>query len=96
MSYCVYIITNYTNSVLYTGVTNNLFRRILEHKNKKNKNSFSGRYNCYKLVYYECGSSICSAIDREKQIKAGSRADKVKLIEEMNPEWKDLFCEISG
>ena len=95
MSYCVYIMTNYQNTVLYTGVTNNLVRRALEHKNKKNE-GFTSKYNCNKLVYFECGESILGAIAMEKQIKAGSRAKKIKLIEEYNPEWKDLFDELVG
>lgn len=86
--------TNYKNTVLYTGVTNNLIRRVLEHKNKLIE-GFTSRYNCNKLVYFECGESALGAIAREKQIKAGSRVKKIKLIEGMNPEWKDLFEKLA-
>ncbi len=87
--YYVYIMTNIGNSVLYTGVTNNLMRRVYEHKNKLVK-GFSLKYNLLKLVYFEESSSINSAIFREKQIKAGSRSKKIELIDSMNPQWKDL------
>ena len=88
--YYVYILTNYTNTVLYTGVTNNLVRRVYEHKQKLVK-SFTSKYNVDKLLYYEtCGDSL-GAIAREKQIKAGSRKKKVDLINALNPEWKDLY-----
>ena len=88
--YYVYILTNKTNSVLYTGVTNNLAKRIEEHKQKINSNSFTAKYNATKLVYYEATSDINVAIAREKQIKSGSRKKKLQLIYEMNPEWIDL------
>jgi putative endonuclease len=87
--YYVYLITNRGNTVIYTGVTNNLERRILEHKNKVNK-GFSSRYNVNKLVYFEEFSSILKAISREKQIKAGSRAKKINLITSVNPNWSEL------
>jgi len=87
--YCTYIMTNVHHTVLYTGVTNDLQRRVLEHK--AGKGGFTKRYNLTKLVYYECGDSIDTAIFREKQIKAGSRQKKLDLINEMNPEWMDLF-----
>ncbi|MEA3327371.1 MAG: GIY-YIG nuclease family protein [Chloroflexota bacterium] len=89
-NYCVYIITNKTNTVLYTGVTNNLRRRITEHKTGKG-GQFTSKYKVTKLVFYECGSDINAAIDREKQIKGGSRQNKINLINEMNLGWKDLF-----
>jgi putative endonuclease len=89
--YYTYIVTNKNNTVLYTGVTNNLSRRIEEHRIKQNPKSFTARYNINKLVWYENYSSIVKAITREKQIKAGSRKKKLQLIEEMNPEWKDLM-----
>jgi len=92
----VYIMTNKTNTVLYTGVTSNLKLRILQHKEKYYKNSFTSRYNVCKLVYYEGFFNIEEAICREKQIKAGSRKKKVDMINSINPEWKDLydeFCE---
>lgn len=73
------------------GVTSNLIRRIEEHKTKRNPKSFSARYNLDKLVYYETFQMIGDAIGREKQLKAGSRAKKILLIEGMNPDWEDLI-----
>jgi putative endonuclease len=89
----VYILTNKWNKVLYVGVTNDLQRRVIEHKEKTQK-GFTGRYNIDKLVYYEVAGSIESAILREKQIKGGSRRDKIELIELINPEWRDLYSEL--
>lgn len=89
MPYHVYIMTNRANRVLYTGVTNNLERRLWEHRNNSHS-SFTAKYNVIKLVYYETSNSAHEAIAREKQIKAGSRAKKIALIESMNPEWVDL------
>ncbi len=86
----VYIMTNFLNEVLYTGVTSDLKRRVTEHKERKGK-SFTSRYNTTKLVYFETFEDAYSAIAREKQIKAGSRQKKIDLINKMNPEWKDLF-----
>ena len=91
---CVYLITNQYNKVLYTGVTSALRARIWEHKIKYYPKSFTARYNCNKIVWYEVFPGIVEAIEREKQIKAGNRASKIKLIELMNPEWKDLWDEI--
>ena len=93
--YCVYIMTNVHNTVLYTGVTNNLQRRALEHKAGKG-GAFTKKYNVHKLVYFEYGNDINVAIFREKQIKAGSRQKKIDLIKSINPEWKDLFEEYFG
>jgi putative endonuclease len=90
MKYHVYIMTNWNNSVLYTGVTSDIKDRTSQHKTKKHSNSFSSRYNTVKLVYYECFESIVEAIKREKQIKGGSRKKKVDLITGMNPSWDDL------
>jgi putative endonuclease len=90
-TYQTYIATNKNNTVLYTGVTNNLVRRMEEHKFKQNPKSFPARYNIEKLVWYENYSDIGEAIAREKQLKAGSRKKKIQLIETMNPEWKDLY-----
>ena len=84
--------TNRYNRVLYTGVTNNLERRVLEHRSGKG-GKFTSKYNVKKLVYFECGNNVNEAIAREKQIKAGSRQKKIDLIEEMNPEWNDLYDE---
>jgi putative endonuclease len=92
-AYCVYILTNVHNTVLYTGITNNLFRRTLEHKTGKG-GVFTKKYNVNKLVYFECGDDVSAAILREKQIKAGSRQKKIDLINSINPEWKDLYEEL--
>lgn len=91
----VYIITNKKNTTLYIGVTSDLQKRILEHIGKRYANSFFARYNLNKLVYFEQFQMIGDAIGREKQLKAGSRATKISLIEKDNPEWNDLFslCE---
>jgi putative endonuclease len=91
--YYVYILTNYNNSVLYTGVTDDLKRRVWEHR-EKFVDGFTKRYNIYKLVFYEVTGSIDSAIAREKQIKAVSRRKKMELIDSMNPGWRDLYDEI--
>ena len=88
--YCVYIITNFQNTVLYTGVTGNLVARIYHHKNKS-VSSFSSRYNLNKLVYYEVYEDVNLAIAREKQLKAGNRQRKIDLIKNFNPKWKDLY-----
>lgn len=92
--YYVYILTNLKNTVLYTGVTNNLIRRVYEHKNKLTK-GFSEKYHVDKLVYYEETGDVTSAISREKQIKGWIRAKKIKLILSFNPTFKDLYDEIT-
>ncbi len=81
--------TNKNNAVLYTGVTNNLLRRVSEHKNKK-ASVFTSKYNCNKLVYFAETDEISEAIAFEKRIKAGSRKKKIQLIESINPNWIDL------
>lgn len=86
----IYILFNKRNGTLYTGVTNDLARRVAEHKSKQIK-GFTQKYNIDKLGYYKFYECIDTAIAREKQIKAGSRKDKLKLIEGMNPGWKDLY-----
>jgi putative endonuclease len=88
-TYFVYVVTNKVSGVLYIGVTNNLERRMWEHKNKKIK-GFSSKYNLDKLVYFEDGGEAIGAIEREKQLKGYKREKKIKLIEEFNKEWKDL------
>ena len=85
----VYIITNKNNTVLYTGVTSDLVKRMYQHKSKVYK-GFAAKYNCEKLVYFEAYDSIKRAIEREKQIKKYKRLKKIILIEKDNPEWKDL------
>jgi len=89
----VYIMSNKNNTVLYTGVTNDLRRRVYEHREKVFE-GFTKKYNITKLVYYEILRDAETAIAREKQIKGGSRQKKVDLIEEMNPQWKDLYEEL--
>ena len=91
---CVYIITNQYNNVLYTGVTAELRARVWEHKTKFYSKSFTAKYNCNKVVWYETLPTIEEAIDREKQIKGGSRKDKEALIKNINPTWKDLWDDI--
>lgn len=87
--YYVYILTNKPNNVLYIGVTNDLIRRIFEHKSKLVE-GFTKKYNLRKLVYYEITNNIESAINREKQLKNWHRDWKMNLIDHFNPDWKDL------
>lgn len=89
----VYILTNYTNTVIYTGSTSNLKQRIYQHREKLIP-GFTAKYNVTKLVYYEVCKSIITASEREIQIKAGSREKKRQLIQSMNPIWEDLFESI--
>ena len=91
--YFVYIMTNDWHTVLYTGVTNDLTRRVYEHKGKLIE-GFTKRYNITKLLYYEVSDSIESAILREKQIKSGSRKKKIELVNSFNKEWRDLYSEL--
>jgi len=91
--YYIYIMTNVRNTTLYTGVTSDLRKRVYEHKEKLVE-GFTKRYNITKLVYYEICGDIESAILREKQIKAGSREKKTKLVNSMNREWRDLYEEL--
>ena len=91
MQYYVYILTNEKGNVLYTGVTNDLIKRVFEHKHHLDKGSFTARYNVEKLVYFEMTSDVKAAIEREKQIKGWSRKRKNQLVESMNPELKDLY-----
>ncbi len=88
--YFIYILASKKNGTLYIGVTNNLERRIEEHKNKLNPNSFTARYDLNLLVYYETFQYINDAIVREKQLKKWNRQWKINLIEEENKDWKDL------
>jgi putative endonuclease len=87
----VYILTNYVNTVLYTGVTSDLYNRVLSHRNKIYPESFTAKYNCCKLVWYCFFSTIIEAIAEEKRIKGGNRNSKMKLVSELNPSWEDLF-----
>ncbi|MBQ6727937.1 MAG: GIY-YIG nuclease family protein [Clostridia bacterium] len=88
--YYVYILTNYTNKVLYTGITNNLEKRIYEHKTKAVK-GFTAKYNTHKLIYFEETTDVNVAIQREKQIKSFTRDKKINLINSLNPSWTDLM-----
>lgn len=90
--YYVYILTNWNNKVLYTGITNDLERRVYEHKNKLVK-GFTEKYNVNKLVYFDSTLDVTSAISREKQIKGWTRHKKNELIESINPRWHDLSEE---
>lgn len=86
----IYIMANQRNGTLYTGVTSDLIKRVYQHKHSRIP-GFSTRYHCKILVYYEQSENMLSAIAREKQIKAGSRKNKLKLIESINPNWIDLY-----
>ena len=94
MHYYVYLMTNSHNTVIYTGVTSDLVRRIYEHKNHLDKGSFTARYNVEKLVYFEETTDVKAAIEREKQIKGWNRNRKNKLVEQKNPNWEDLYQSI--
>ena len=94
MNYYVYILTNQKNGVLYTGVTNDLVRRIYEHKHHMDKDSFTARYNVTKLIYFEVTGDARSALEREKQIKSWKRERKLALIMESNPRMLDLYERI--
>ncbi|MFN8348538.1 MAG: GIY-YIG nuclease family protein [Spirosomataceae bacterium] len=93
-NYYVYILTNFTKTVLYVGVTNDLLRRLSEHQ--LGVSAFTARYNCFYLVYWEHQQYVNNAIEREKQIKGWRRSKKEALINEFNPEWKFLNEEIQG
>ena len=88
--YYVYLLTNKKNRVLYTGVTNDLKKRVFEHKSKL-VDGFTKKYNVDKLVYYEIVEDVYSAISREKQIKSWKRKNKLDLIRKTNPQWQDLY-----
>ncbi|MBQ7329970.1 MAG: GIY-YIG nuclease family protein [Oscillospiraceae bacterium] len=94
MNYYVYILTNTHKTVLYTGITNDLIRRVYEHKHHLDRKSFTAQYNVENLVYYEVTTNPEAAIAREKQIKGWNRARKDKLIESKNPNWIDLYENI--
>ena len=96
MSYYVYILTNKHKTVLYTGVTNDLVRRVYEHKNHADPKSFTAKYKTDRLVYFEQTSDVRSAIEREKQIKSWLRDRKTDLIFQSNPHWLDLYNQILG
>ena len=91
---CVYILANRRQGTLYTGVTSNLAQRIFQHRQGLAPR-FLSRYGCSRLVFYERYERMDEAINREKQIKGGSRAKKIALIEAMNPDWKDLYSSLA-
>ena len=94
MQYYVYILTNKHHTVLYTGVTNDLIRRVYVYKNHLDQNSFTAKYKVNKLIYFEETTDVRSAIEREKQIKSWKRDRKVALVMETNPKWVDLYQQI--
>ena len=96
MSYYVYILTNKYRNVLYTGMTNDLIRRVYEHRNHLDKDSFTAKYNVTKLVYYEETTDVRAAIEREKQIKSWSRMKKSLLVREKNPGFLDIYPSLLG
>ncbi len=96
MQYYVYILTNKNHTVLYTGVTRDLVRRVYEHKNHADPNSFTAKYKVHKLVNFEETSDVKAAIEREKQIKSWPRNRKIALIFENNSQWVDLYNHILG
>lgn len=91
--YYVYILANSTNVALYVGVTNDLKKRVYEHKQRLAR-GFTKKYGIDKLVYYEVFDDAQNAIIREKRLKGGSRAKKNRLVESINPQWRDLYDEI--
>lgn len=91
--YCVYILTNQTNTVIYIGITNDLKRRLIEHKSEQIE-GFTKRYHLHKLVYFEKYHDVRNALDREKQLKRWTRAKKNWLVETQNPTWNDLGNEL--
>ena len=94
MEYYVYILSNRLNTVIYTGVTRNLVRRVYEHKHHLDPNSFTAKYDVNKLGYYESTSDVKTAIEREKQVKGWNRKRKNQLVESKNPSWVELYDTI--
>ena len=96
MTYYVYILANNTNTALYTGITNNLIRRVYEHRVEADPKSFTAQYHIHRLVYFEETCDVYAALEREKQIKGWNRARKNKLVETKNPKWDDLYPQLLG
>ncbi len=96
MQYYVYILANATNVALYIGATSNLLRRVYQHKNHLDPDSFTAKYNIHKLVYFEETTDVRAALEREKQLKGWRRSKKNALIETVNPNWNDLYPMILG
>ena len=91
--YYVYIMTNQQHTTLYTGVTNDIYRRVDQHKSGKGS-KFTTKYHLTKLVYFEVFDYVHDALTREKQIKSGSRQNKIDLVNEINPDWKDMYDQL--
>ena len=96
MNYYVYILASATNYTVHIGVTSDLIRRVYEHREHLDPDSFTSKYGVHKLVYFEQTNDVKSALEREKQLKGWRRSKKNALIESMNPEWKDLYPELLG
>ena len=96
MNYYVYILASATNYTVYIGVTSDLIRRVYEHREHLDPDSFTSKYGVHKLVYFEQTNDVKAALEREKQLKGWRRSKKNALIETMNPEWKDLYPELLG
>ena len=96
MNYYVYILSNNTNTTIYTGVTGNLARRVYQHRQNADPNSFTAKHKVHKLVYYEYTGDVRVALEREKQIKSWNRDRKTTLIMEMNQKWVDLYPKLLG
>jgi len=94
MPYYVYLLSNTTNTTLYTGVTSNPLRRVYKHKNNLDPKSFTSRYHVHKLVFFEQTTDVRAAIEREKQIKSWSRERKNQLVDADNPRWEDLYYSL--
>ena len=94
MNYYVYILANKRNTVIYTGVTKDLIRRVYEHRHHLDSDSFTAKYDVTRLVFYEATADVRAAIEREKQIKSWNRARKNRLVESLNPQWEDLWESI--
>jgi putative endonuclease len=94
-AYCTYLLSNRKNGTIYVGISGNLSKRMLEHKNGTNE-GFTKKYGLNKLVYYESFEVVENAIKREKQLKGGKRSTKVQLIEKDNPKWDDLSADWWG
>ena len=96
MNYYVYILASATNYTVYIGVTSDLIRRVYEHREHLDPDSFTSKYGVHKLVYFEQTNDVKAALEREKQLKGWRRSKKNALIETMNPEWKDLYPDLLG
>ena len=96
MNYYVYILASATNYTVYIGVTSDLIRRVYEHREYLDPDSFTSKYGVHKLVYFEQTNDVKAALEREKQLKGWRRSKKNALIESMNPEWKDLYPDLLG